>query len=425
MGNLTPEKLSLCIAFPGNNCRRNTTFAVHVYNLVRHLQDDFRLTLAFRTIHEPLDINCDQIAILEPSEVEEQGAFFTPNDFRAVKRYLRSLERFADNWSDAFDYVIEKTWRLDGALTFFFANRGVPGAPVLEAEFHLSATNTKHFPRSFFQAALWPLFRRYLVASKKTWLKSADTIVTETRQMHSWLIEHDYIDRDSHTVLLPAAYDREVFYPRDRAQCRRELRLEHEAIIATYVGSLNCLIHDPLPLLEALADLSDPNLILCMIGDGRKRMELEEFSTRHGIQAVFTGRIGQQEACRYIGASNVCLAPYNIDFYPERKFTSGSLKTVEYLASARPVVSIPCGRMKDLLKDGRYGFLVDNNVQAYREFFHGLTRQSLLAKEKVLLQDVREGKLSDTGYALDFEAVSRRLVDMVRGSGRVRARKPQ
>ena len=61
---------------------------------------------------------------------------------------------------------------------------------------------------------------------------------------------------------------------------------------------------------------------------------------------------------------------------------------VEYLASARPVASIPCERMKDLLEDGRYGFFVDHTLEADREFFHGLTLQSLMDKEQVLLHDV-------------------------------------
>ncbi len=409
-----PVTPRLCIAFPGNNCSRNTTFAVHIGNLVRHIENDFLVTLAFRSIQEPLNLECRQISILQRSQVPEEGAFFAPGDFAAVRRYLRRMDHFAHSWSNSFDYVIEKTWRLDGALTYCFSRYGIPGAPVLEGEFHLSDASENHFPRSKLQRLLWPPFRRYLVGSKRKWLSSADTIITETRQMHAWLTDQGYISQEARWEPIPAAYDGKLFYPRDREACRRELGLDQSAVVVTYVGSLNCLIHDPLPLMEAMAKQRDRNHVLCMIGDGGKRRELESFAADHGVKAVFSGRLEQSEIGRYIGASNVCAAPYDLDFYPDRRFTSGSLKVVEYLACGRPVVSIPCQRMEDLLADGKYGYLVENSVPAYRDFFREKSKpQDFLAKEQVLLKDIRSGALSRSKYVLDFGSVGRRLSKLV------------
>lgn len=407
-------KPRLCIAFPGNNCRKNTTFAVEVSNLVRHLEKTFAVTLVFRTIREPLNLDCRQLAVLDcVADGVEEVDFFTPNDFAAVDRCMENLDRFAKSRSTEFDYVIEKTWRLDGALTHCFAKYGTPGAPILEGEFHLSKINGKSFPRSRWQQMLWPIFRSRLIANKKKWLRVADTIITETRQMRSWLVQNDYIKADAQWLPLPAAYDRDIFYPRDREACRAELGLDQSAFILAYLGSLNCLIHDPYPFLEAAANQGGRNLLICMIGDGSRRQELEAFCDRLGIAVVFTGRVGQTEASKFIGAANLCMAPYNVEFYPGRQFTSGSLKVVEYLACGRPVVSIPCGRMSDLLEGGKYGFLVENTVQAYRDLFRALVPASLFDKEQELLRDVRNGRLAESGYALDFSVIVERLTEMV------------
>lgn len=404
---LGSAKPRLLVAHPGHSCRRDMTLAAHLAGLVPCLRDHFDVTLAFRRVLEPLDLPVDHLAIAEGPARGEEGAFYTPSDFRAVDACLAELDGFARAQRSHFDYVLERKWRLDGALVAAFARQGVRGAPVLEAEFHLGRASPRRFPRTLRQRLLWPLLRRHLVRAKRRWLAEAHCVGVETRQMHDWLVRRAYLPVSANWAVIPAAFDTALCYPGDRYAARKALQLEQGRLLITYVGSMNCLIHDPVPLIRALGGICGPRPLLCMVGEGAKRQVLEDMARDLGVEARFTGRLDRAEAMRYVAAADVCAAPYDLDFYPDREFTSGSLKVPEYLACGRPVLATDCGRMRDLLAGGRYGVLVENSVDAYRSVLGspGL-RDALAAAEARLQDDLASGRARDSGVLQDFATVA-------------------
>lgn len=397
----------LLVAYPGHSCRRDMTLAAHLAGLVPCLLQHFDVTLAFRRVLEPLDLPVPQLAIADGEAGAEQSPFFTPSDFRSVRGCLAELDSFAVACRDRFDFVLERPWRLDGALVAAFARQGVRGIPVLEAEFHLGRASPRRFPRTLHQRLLWPLLRRYLVRAKRRWLQDAHCVAVETRQMHDWLVRRGYLSPQAPWALAPAAYDASLFRPGERNAARDALKLNRDRLLVTYVGSMNCLIHDPVPLIRALADSRGLRPLLCMVGEGAKRHALEEMARGLGVEARFTGRLDRAAATRYIAAADVCAAPYDLDFYPDRVLTSGSLKVPEYLACGRPVLATDCGRMRDLLADGRYGILVDNTVDGYQRVLRrpGL-REELAAAEGRLQADIASGRIREDGVLQDFAAVA-------------------
>ncbi len=96
----------------------------------------------------------------------------------------------------------------------------------------------------------------------------------------------------------------------------------------------------------------------------------------------------------YIGAADLCAAPYAVDRFDGGELTVGSLKISEYLACARPVLATRAARMEDLVSGGAYGLLVDNDEAAYRQVWRNLLGTGPLREiEQRIFRDLMDGTL--------------------------------
>ena len=57
-----------------------------------------------------------------------------------------------------------------------------------------------------------------------------------------------------------------------------------------------------------------------------------------------------------------------------------TLKIPEYMACAKPVISIPSGNIKSLVADGQTGFLFDNEGEQWRHFLERVPSRDTLAR---------------------------------------------
>ncbi|NEQ78681.1 MAG: glycosyltransferase family 4 protein [Okeania sp. SIO2C9] len=233
--------------------------------------------------------------------------------------------------------------------------------------------------------------------------------------MKSFLIEKKYASYNKPIYSIPNGIDPQIFFPRDRYACRQQLGISQDSLVLTYVGSLNRFIQEPGPIIEALGREKPKDVVLYMIGDGNKRKELENIASKFGAAVIFKGRLPQQEAALYVGAANLCLAPYNKALFPEGKFTSASLKVCEYLACGRPVLTIPCERMDYLLNHGEYGFLVENEVESYRKFFQATPSiREILEIEKSLINNLNNSTLRAQGIVLTWKDIAEMYKKVIR-----------
>jgi glycosyltransferase involved in cell wall biosynthesis len=231
---------------------------------------------------------------------------------------------------------------------------------------------------------------------RKRWCDYVDSIVVETEEMKSVLVETGYVEANKPVYPIPYGVDPEIFAVRDRTLCRSELGISPDEFVLAYVGSLNRFIQEPGPIIEALGREQPKNVVLYMVGDGAKQGELEELVRQFNAPVRFVGRLPQKDAALYIGASNLCIAPYNKDLYFGEKFTCASLKVPEYMSCGRAVLTIPCERMEMLTDQQRYGLLVPNRVEDYQKFFRNLPSLTQLAEmETQIIHDMARGILRD------------------------------
>ena len=398
--NTSSQKPRVCIALPAIQYTPHSPYVRSTLPMVPYLAKDFEITLVYRKIlntHVGDHIDHNYLTVIDPNgmsakEKQNKHPYYNPSDYITLWKYKEALNQFAREHAQDFDLVIEKEWPLLGVLASAFSRYSVPTVILIEAMYKYR----QFVPQNLLKQVASIGFEQVRPYLRKRWSAKANSIVVETEEMKSVLLDYGYFPPKKSIYPIPYGVDPEIFAPRERDACRERLGISKDAFVLTYVGSLNRFIQEPGPIIEALGREKPRNVVLYLVGDGSKRQELEDLAKEWEAPVVFPGRLPQKEAALYIGASNLCIAPYNKHLYLGDKFTCASLKVPEYLSCARPVLTIPCERMATLLDGQRYGFLVENQVDPYREFFKNLpSKDELYAMESVIQSDLENGILKD------------------------------
>jgi glycosyltransferase involved in cell wall biosynthesis len=136
--------------------------------------------------------------------------------------------------------------------------------------------------------------------------------------------------------------------------------------------------HDLAPILTALAQIRVPSLELHIVGDGMDRSRYEALANGARVPIRFHGKVPNHRVPQFIAAADLCLAPYRTSAFPDGSVYFSTMKIPEYMACARPVVSVPSGHIKDLIKHQVSGFLFPNDTASWVGFLKTLpSRESL------------------------------------------------
>jgi glycosyltransferase involved in cell wall biosynthesis len=153
--------------------------------------------------------------------------------------------------------------------------------------------------------------------------------------------------------------------------------MSSQATILLYAGVLDAT-HDLLPAIEAVGTVSAPTLQLHIVGDGVRRQLYESLARTSRSNVFFHGRVPHAVVPQYIAAADLCLAPYDPAAFPNGQVAYATLKIPEYMASARPVVSVPSGHVHKLIQHSISGFLFPHDTAHWVDFLrHCPPRQQL------------------------------------------------
>lgn len=149
------------------------------------------------------------------------------------------------------------------------------------------------------------------------------------------------------TVLIESATDPELFRPLDGNACRQRLGLDPAGRYVGFVGSF--FRHQGIDvLIDAAPNVVRrfPDVRFLLVGDGIMRRAWAETISKRGLSAsfVFTGQVPYSEVPLYIGATELCVAPFLAD-----RGDASPLKLFDYLACGRPVVASAIRPLHDLL----------------------------------------------------------------------------
>ncbi len=149
------------------------------------------------------------------------------------------------------------------------------------------------------------------------------------------------------TVLIESATDPELFRPLDGHACRQRLRLDPAGRYVGFVGSF--FRHQGIDVLIDAAPTvvhRFPDVRFLLVGDGIMRQAWAERISKRGLSAsfIFTGQVPYSEVPLYIGATELCVAPFLAD-----RGDASPLKLFDYLACGRAVVASDIRPLHDLM----------------------------------------------------------------------------
>jgi len=137
--------------------------------------------------------------------------------------------------------------------------------------------------------------------------------------------------------IMASGANTELLKPQNKIKCRTHLNLGIDTQIIGFAGTL--LSHQGLEILIKAAPTiiqKIPHAIFLVIGEGPKRNEWESLVKKEGLcqNFVFAGQVSYEEMPTWIGATDICIAPY---------LSSAGLrspvKIFDYMACGRAVIA--------------------------------------------------------------------------------------
>ena len=368
------DRPSVCYAAPGHALLGTSGTTRNMLSLAQALSRWADVTLAFRSIREPIKSDHFKVIAIEP---EEESAPERKDDVAAAglnvfahMSYLRKLRRFSRQEANSFDLVFEKGWRLSGFLSAAFGRHGVP-AVLMENDVH-------YWSESVGSVRSMAKYGAHRAAQRLAgfYSRRIPLVIAETDELKAMLVANRGVPPERIEVV-GLGVDHELFRPLDQATCRNGLGIQPGAFVLLYVGGMDTY-HDLGPVIDALARVPMPFLELHLVGDGEYRGAYEERAKYARVPIRFHGQVPHHRVPEFIAAADLCLGPYRVSAFPNESVSFSTLKIPEYMACGRPVASVPSGHIKTLIADQVSGFLFQNDVASWVTFLEALPSRKKL-----------------------------------------------
>jgi D-inositol-3-phosphate glycosyltransferase len=196
--------------------------------------------------------------------------------------------------------------------------------------------------------------------SERDTIKDCQRIIVATEKEKLDLIRY-YDAAPGKVGIVPCGVNMELFRPVDKWDARKALGLNDEKVLL-FVGRI-----DPLKGIERLIKAVpllknyDKLKLIVVGGDDNSRAELgelQDLAATLGIResVVFPGLVKQERLSYYYSAADVCVVP--------SYYESFGLVALESLACGTPVVAADVGDLKNIIRQGETGCIVDDNSPA-------------------------------------------------------------
>lgn len=370
------KRLSICYAAPGQNLLPSAGPTRNVLNVANALSQWADVTVAFRSICEPICTGQYKVVAIEPRRVST-GTAKDDNATRGLYpfqhlSYCRTLSSFSRQQASSYDVVLEKGWRLSGYLLDGFRRNGVPGV-LIENDVRFwtePLTNLDGVAKYILHSTA------YWVAGRSS--RRASVVIAETQELKSMLVKQRGLSPERVEVV-GLGVDHALFRPGDQQSARKACQICPDTILLLYVGGMD-EYHDLEPLIDALGAIRPPSVELHVVGDGEYRARCEEKAQRAQIRSQFHGHVPHAMVPQYIAAADLCVAPYRTSAFLNGLLPFSTLKIPEYMACGRPVVSVPSGSVERLIEDQVSGFLIPNEVSSWASFLRTMPSREQLAR---------------------------------------------
>lgn len=218
------------------------------------------------------------------------------------------------------------------------------GVPVIIHTFH------GHVFHGYFNAAK----TKFFIGVEKMLARFTDKIVTVSEKQKKEIKDYLSIKDDGKIALIPLGFDLDRFIAdKNCAALAKELNLPKDAVVVGIVGRLTGVKNHEMFITAAKEiKMMNPCRVVkfIIVGDGELKADLMRLARDIGIydDCIFTGWRRDMDALYEI-----------MDIVTLTSLNEGTpVSIIEALASARPVVVTDAGGIRDIVEDGKSGFIV-------------------------------------------------------------------
>jgi len=262
--------------------------------------------------------------------------------------------------------------------------------------FHTQYQEYIHYfplPQEIVQDFLKDLVQNWLV----DYMRQCQHVVIPSESMRN-VLEQDYGLRARYTVV-PTGIQVDRYATADGEGLRKRMKWQEEQVVIS-IGRLAAEKNWG-TFLRAAAEVyrEHPALRVVLIGDGSQREELEDLVNELGMteRVTFTGELPFDDIPAYLKAADLFA-------FASTTETQG-LVTMEALAAGLPVVAVDASGTRDVLEDGKQGFLVEDDPQAMA----GAIKKVLESQEG---RDQLHRAALERAKSFDIQHLSEKLLDV-------------
>ncbi|MDP2917743.1 MAG: glycosyltransferase [Dehalococcoidia bacterium] len=188
--------------------------------------------------------------------------------------------------------------------------------------------------------------------------RSCQRVIAATRNEKDRLVQH-YGAPEDRIRVIPCGVNLELFKPADKLVAKRQLGFSDEKVVL-FVGRIEVLkgIDNLLRTMPHLRNGVKPRLVI-VGGDGysqRTIKRLKVLSTDLDIDGsvTFSGLVDYESMPLFYNAADVCVVP--------SYYESFGLVALESLACGTPVVATDVGDLRNIIRQGESGYVVQKNT---------------------------------------------------------------
>lgn len=181
-----------------------------------------------------------------------------------------------------------------------------------------------------------------------------------------------------------------------RNKIRMSLGIKDNTLVVINLGRFSPEKNQPfiIKLADFLVNkLGELDIVFLIVGYGKMEEELKEKINQAGLQSYVYLLVDPINAKDYLVAGDVFLLPSKREGQP--------IAMLEAMATGLPALATDVGGIKEIIKDGQSGFLIDDNIDKIAN--HILFLKKNPDKRKIMGQAAKECAWQSVGKIIEFE----------------------
>ena len=335
----------------GNIGTRDTGgMSIYIRELARELNNQGHFVDVYTRVHDPRDpqfVSLGQNARLIHLRAGEEKAIPKLSVYSYLPEFAYNLEKFRKQNSLKYDLVFSHYWLSAWVGEYLQQRWNVP---------HIIMFHTLGAIKN--AIGIGEIEPELRIETERDLARNCHRIIASTEKEKEKLISH-YDASPERISVIPCGVNLELFQPMDKASAKQQLGFNDRKIIL-FVGRIEPLkgINQLLKAMPYLPNIRGARLVI-IGGDEHSQHELdclEKLSSELHIQdsVTFLGRMKQEQLPCFYNAADVCVVP--------SYYESFGLVALESLACGTPVVVNDVGNFKNIIRQGKTGYVLADNA---------------------------------------------------------------